>query len=82
MNIARSVQYVTKTLCLMQPGEILASQLPIMFGKRNRIKAQRVLTEDVQRCLSLIRSPSALRFRHDKDPVNARCLGMWKQLGH
>lgn len=38
-DINYSVEYVTKALSLMQPGEILASQLPIMILERKEIKA-------------------------------------------
>ena len=53
----------------MQPGEILASRLPIMFMKGIQIKAQRIPTEDVHRRLVLIKTYSALKFKYDKSRV-------------
>lgn len=86
MNIAYFVQYVTKTVCLMQLGEILASQRPIMFMKGIQIKAQRSLTEDVHRRLLLIETRSAMKFtllqRPGPAPVNVRWPGLGKQTGN
>lgn len=62
----------------MQPAVILASQLPIMFMKGIQIKTRRILTEDVQRHLFLMKTHSALKFKRDrgrKVPWHGRQLG-------